>query len=74
MQLRKDVDSTNKTKLSELEARERATVLEGEIQQLSGSSKREKNYLQKELLHLKDESKLSLSRVTADVRKKKMLN
>ncbi|ONK59456.1 uncharacterized protein A4U43_C08F6610 [Asparagus officinalis] len=72
VQLRKEVDSTNKTNLSEAEARERATVLEGEIQRLSESSKREKNHLQKELLHLKDESKLSLSRVTADLERTRL--
>jgi len=53
-----------------VEAKERATTLEGELQRLIKSSKREKNCLQKEMLYLRDESKLSISRITADVSKK----
>lgn len=61
MNLRKKAES------SAASAEEKATVLEGKLAQLSQSIEREKKRLHNELAQLKGESKLSISRISADV-------
>lgn len=67
MQLKKEVDSRKNSESIAASAKERATDMGEKLQRLSESSEREKNRLQREVSHLHDESKLSVSRKTADV-------
>ncbi|XP_052193632.1 mitotic spindle checkpoint protein MAD1 isoform X2 [Diospyros lotus] len=48
-------------------AEEKASILEGKISHLSGSTEREKKQLQDEIVQINRESKLSVSRITADL-------
>lgn len=48
-------------------AEEKASLLEGKLSHVSESTEREKVRLQKDLTQLKQESKLSISRISADV-------
>lgn len=48
-------------------AEEKSRMLEGKLSNVSESIEREKNRLQNELVQLKSESKLSVSRISADV-------
>lgn len=73
-QVKKEADARKQAEFVVVEAKERITVSEGELQRLSGNFEREKKCLQKEILHLQDESKLSISRMTADVSERKCLN
>lgn len=61
MNLRKNAES------SAALAEEKASALEGKLSQFSESIEREKRRLQNELAQLKRESKLSVSRISADV-------
>lgn len=71
-QVKKEFDLHKKAELLAEEGKEKITVLEGELQRLSGRSEREKKHLQKELLHLQEESKLSICRITADLDSQKL--
>ena len=48
-------------------AEEKASALEAKLQKVSQSTEKEKIRLQNELAHLKSDSKLSVSRISADV-------
>lgn len=48
-------------------AEEKSKLLEGEVRRLSESAEREKTRLNKELIQLKRDAKLSVSRISADV-------
>ncbi|OMO95515.1 Spindle assembly checkpoint component Mad1 [Corchorus capsularis] len=61
MNLRKKAESSAAT------AEEKATVLEGKLSQLSQSIEREKRRLHNDIAHLTEESKLSVSRISADL-------
>ncbi|XP_076903078.1 mitotic spindle checkpoint protein MAD1-like [Bidens hawaiensis] len=61
MELRKNAESLLST------AEEKASLLEGKLSHVSESIEREKVRLQKELTQLKQESKLSMSRISADL-------
>lgn len=56
-----------KAESSVASAEEKTSSLEGKLSHLSESVEREKKRLNDELAHLKRESKLSISRITADV-------
>lgn len=56
-----------KAESSAASAKEKASLLEGKLSHLSESIEREKKHLNDELAHLKRESKLSVSRISADV-------
>ncbi|XP_050210697.1 mitotic spindle checkpoint protein MAD1 [Mercurialis annua] len=60
MNLRKKAESSAAT------AEEKASVLEGKLANLSESSVREKKHLNNELVQLQRDSKLAISRITAD--------
>lgn len=53
-------------------AEEKASLLEGKQSHVSESIEREKKRLQNELTQLKEESKSSISRISADVSKHKL--
>nr|XP_029118244.1 mitotic spindle checkpoint protein MAD1 isoform X3 [Elaeis guineensis] len=72
VQLKKEVDSRKNSESSAASAKERATDLEEKLQRLSESSEREKNRLQRELAHWQDDSKLSVSRKTADLERMRL--
>ncbi|KAK9070954.1 hypothetical protein SSX86_009522 [Deinandra increscens subsp. villosa] len=61
MDLRKNAESLLST------AEQKASLLEGKLSHVSESIEREKNRLQKELTQLKQESKFSMSRISADL-------
>lgn len=61
MDLRKNVE------LSAAKAEEKASLLEEKLSSLSESIDREKGRLQNELVQMRSESKLSVSRISADV-------
>ncbi|XP_057976402.1 mitotic spindle checkpoint protein MAD1 [Malania oleifera] len=63
MNLRKNAES------SAASAEERASLLQGQLKQLSESKEREQKSLQNELAQLKRDSQLSVSRISADVQK-----
>lgn len=56
-----------KAESSAASAKEKASLLEGKLSHLSESIEREKKRLNDELAQLKRESKLSVSRISADV-------
>ncbi|WCJ18702.1 mitotic checkpoint family protein [Euphorbia peplus] len=58
-----------KAESSAASAEEKASELEGKLAYLSETSGREKKHLNSELAHLQRDSKLSLSRITADLEK-----
>lgn len=61
------MDLRKKAESSLASAEEKASLLEGKLSHVSESIEREKVRLQKELTQLKQESKLSISRIGADV-------
>ncbi|PWA49447.1 mitotic checkpoint family protein [Artemisia annua] len=64
---RKEMDLRKKAESSLASAEEKASLLEGKLSHVSESMEREKVRLQKELTQLKQESKLSISRIGADL-------
>ncbi|XP_021298345.1 mitotic spindle checkpoint protein MAD1 isoform X1 [Herrania umbratica] len=67
--LQNEMNLRKKAESSAASAEEKATVLEGKLSQLSQSIEREKKRLHNELAQLKGESKLSVSRISADLEK-----
>ncbi|GLU06056.1 hypothetical protein SLE2022_231200 [Rubroshorea leprosula] len=65
--LQNEMNLRKKAESSAVSAGEKATLLEGKFGQLSESSEREKKRLHNELAQLKSESKLSISRISADL-------
>nr|GEU73063.1 mitotic spindle checkpoint protein MAD1 [Tanacetum cinerariifolium] len=64
---RKEMDLRKKAESSVASAEEKARLLEGKLSHVSESIERERVRLQKELTQLKQESKLSISRIGADL-------
>ncbi|KAG5525720.1 hypothetical protein RHGRI_032123 [Rhododendron griersonianum] len=67
VKLQSEMNLRKKAESSAASAEEKASLLEGKLTHLSESIEREKKHLQKELAHVKSDSKFSLSRVTADL-------
>lgn len=67
VQLNKETDSRISAESSSASAKESVKELERAMQRLSENSEREKKALQKELSYMQDDSKLSLSKVNAEV-------
>ncbi|KAI8532019.1 hypothetical protein RHMOL_Rhmol11G0180400 [Rhododendron molle] len=67
VKLQSEMNLRKKAESSAASAEEKASLLEGKLTHLSESTEREKKHLQKELAHVKSDSKFSLSRVTADL-------
>lgn len=61
------MDLRKKAELSATKAEEKACLLEEKLTTLSESVDREKSRLQKELVQMRSESKLAVSRISADV-------
>uniref|UniRef100_A0A5B7BXX2 Putative mitotic spindle checkpoint protein MAD1 n=1 Tax=Davidia involucrata TaxID=16924 RepID=A0A5B7BXX2_DAVIN len=64
-----EMNLRKKAETSAASAEEKASLFEGKLNHLSGSIEREKERLHYELVHLKRESKLSVSRISADLEK-----
>ncbi|KAI3788845.1 hypothetical protein L2E82_01623 [Cichorium intybus] len=69
VKFRKEMDLRKKAESLVSSAEEKARVLEGKLSHVSESIEREKVRLQKDLTQLKQESKLSMSRISADLEK-----
>ncbi|CAI9287230.1 unnamed protein product [Lactuca saligna] len=69
VKFRKEMDLRKKAESLLSSAEEKASLLEGKLSQVSESTEREKVRLQKDLTQLKQESKLSISRISADLEK-----
>ncbi|XP_047341819.1 mitotic spindle checkpoint protein MAD1 [Impatiens glandulifera] len=67
VKLQKEHNGLRKAESRAISAEEKAALLEGKLGQLSESIEREKNNLNNELLLLKQDSKLSVSRISADL-------
>ncbi|XP_077231799.1 mitotic checkpoint family protein isoform X2 [Tasmannia lanceolata] len=67
VQLKKELDLRRNAESSVSTAEEKAIQLEEKLRQVSEGMEREKNRLYSDLLHLQSESKLSLSRINADL-------
>ncbi|XP_043722124.1 mitotic spindle checkpoint protein MAD1 isoform X2 [Telopea speciosissima] len=67
VKLQKEGDLRKNAELKAASAEDKASLLEEKLRQLSDSIKREKNHLNNELLQLKRESKLSVSRIGSDL-------
>ncbi|XWS16637.1 hypothetical protein CRYUN_Cryun34aG0108000 [Craigia yunnanensis] len=65
--LQNEINLRKRAESSAASAEEKATGLEGKLTQLSQSIEREKKRLHNELAQLKGESKLSVSRISADL-------
>lgn len=66
-QLKKEIDSRIAAESSSASAKESVKELEGNLQRLSENSEREKKALKKELSYLQDDTKLSISKLNAEV-------
>ncbi|CAH1426297.1 unnamed protein product [Lactuca virosa] len=69
VKFRKEMDLRKKAESLLSSAEEKASLLEGKLSHVSESTEREKVRLQKDLTQLKQESKLSISRISADLEK-----
>ncbi|KAI3525661.1 hypothetical protein L1887_04630 [Cichorium endivia] len=69
VKFRKEMDLRKKAESLVSSAEEKARLLEGKLSHVSESIEREKVRLQKDLTQLKQESKLSMSRISADLEK-----
>ncbi|KAL3620767.1 hypothetical protein CASFOL_035679 [Castilleja foliolosa] len=69
MKFRNEMDHRKKAESLAAKAEETARLAEENIRSLSESITREKNRLQSDLVHMRSESKLSVSRITADLEK-----
>lgn len=69
VRLKKEVESRKNAESSATPIRDKVTDLEEKLRRLSESSEREKDNLKREIAYLKDESKLSVSRINADLEK-----
>lgn len=67
MKLQNEMNLRKKAESSAASAEEKASLLEGKLTHLSESTEKEKKHLREELAHVKSESKISLSRITANV-------
>ncbi|KAL2254268.1 UNVERIFIED_CONTAM: Mitotic spindle checkpoint protein MAD1 [Sesamum indicum] len=67
VKFQKEMDLRQKAESSAAKAEEKASLLEEKLSTLSESIDREKNRLQNELLQMRSESKLSVSRISADL-------
>ncbi|KAL0422202.1 UNVERIFIED_CONTAM: Mitotic spindle checkpoint protein MAD1 [Sesamum latifolium] len=67
VKFQKEMDLRKKAESSAAQAEEKASLLEEKLSTLSESIDREKNRLQNELLQMRSESKLSVSRISADL-------
>lgn len=66
-QLKKEIDSRIAAESSSASAKESVKELEGNLQRLSENSEREKKALKKKLSYLQDDTKLSISKLNAEV-------
>ncbi|XP_051114272.1 mitotic spindle checkpoint protein MAD1 [Andrographis paniculata] len=67
VKLRNEMDLRKKAESSVAEAEEKANLLEEKLRKISESVDKEKNHLQSEFAQLKSESKLSVSRISAEL-------
>lgn len=72
VQMQKEVEFRRQAELSAVAANEKASAVEKELLMISENNEREKNRLQLSLSHLQDESKLSFSRVNAELDRTKV--
>lgn len=72
VRLKKEIESRKNAESSVASAKDRATDFEEKLRRLSESLEREKNNSMKEISFLQDESKLSVSRINADLEKVRM--
>lgn len=70
VKLKKEESMRKSSESSAAAFEEKAKVLERQLKQLSDSTERERKNLQDELMHLNGDSKLSVSRLRADVSSK----
>ncbi|KAL7157459.1 hypothetical protein ABFS83_02G078500 [Erythranthe nasuta] len=69
VKFQKEMDLRKKAELTAAKAEDKASVLEEKLSTVSESIDREKSRLQNELVQMRSESKLSLSRISADLEK-----
>ncbi|KAL5993227.1 hypothetical protein ACLOJK_014150, partial [Asimina triloba] len=67
VQLKKELDLRRKAECSAAAAEDNFKELEEKLRRVSDSAEMEKNHLRKELLHIENESKLSVSRISANL-------
>lgn len=67
VKLQNEMNLRKKAESSAASAEEKASLLEGKLTHLSESTEKEKKHLREELAHVKSESKISLSRITANL-------
>ncbi|XP_072965955.1 mitotic spindle checkpoint protein MAD1 [Typha angustifolia] len=72
VQLKKENDSYKIAESSKASAVETVKDLEGRLQRLSESSEREQNLLRRELSYVQDDSKLSVSKLIADLERMRL--
>uniref|UniRef100_A0A0D9YI59 DUF4094 domain-containing protein n=1 Tax=Oryza glumipatula TaxID=40148 RepID=A0A0D9YI59_9ORYZ len=72
MQLKKEIDSRIAAESSSASAKESVKELEGNLQRLSENSEREKKALKKELSYLQDDTKLSISKLNAELERMRL--
>uniref|UniRef100_J3L6D6 DUF4094 domain-containing protein n=1 Tax=Oryza brachyantha TaxID=4533 RepID=J3L6D6_ORYBR len=71
-QLQKEIDSRIAAESLSTSAKESVKELEGNLQRLSEKSEREKKALKKELSYLQDDTKLSVSKLNAEVERMRL--
>uniref|UniRef100_A0A0E0FWH1 DUF4094 domain-containing protein n=1 Tax=Oryza nivara TaxID=4536 RepID=A0A0E0FWH1_ORYNI len=71
-QLKKEIDSRIAAESSSASAKESVKELEGNLQRLSENSEREKKALKKELSYLQDDTKLSISKLNAELERMRL--
>lgn len=67
LEIKKEIDSRMAAEQLSETMKETVRELEMKLESLSDSSERERNSLRRELSYVQDESKLSFSKVTAEV-------
>ncbi|KAF0921066.1 hypothetical protein E2562_038440 [Oryza meyeriana var. granulata] len=72
VQLKKEIDSRIAAESSLASAKESVKELEGNLQRLSENSEREKKALKKELSYLQDDTKLSISKLNAELERMRL--
>ncbi|BAD81883.1 putative mitotic checkpoint protein [Oryza sativa Japonica Group] len=71
-QLKKEIDSRIAAESSSASAKESVKELEGNLQRLSENSEREKKALKKKLSYLQDDTKLSISKLNAELERMRL--